>query len=933
MVAAVSFVLLMSAARSGELKVVGSVKTNFRAAYDILVRPKGSATPLERSRGLVRDNYLSGIFGGITLKQYADIKHLSGVQVAAPIANIGYVLPFAEYPVSIERFLNRSPQQLYRIQLSWVADDGTSRYPAGEAYVYVNRVDRFTSQPAGDSPGAPEQIVPGQGALPVCEGLDESLPLSRGPTDIAPRERISCFSARTQQVNPNNFAGSTVRPRGAGFLVEGYFPILISAIDPEEEGKLVDLKGAIVSGRYLTETDRIFVQSQGGFGGHRYVPVLVSARSYIRERLQMNVERLQTPAGARLAALLSAGTCRSALRPCPAGATRLAPAGWPRSETAYEFLNSAAGTQVGRLSTPIGAIYRQLLEGGETVRGLSTNSTATNYWTVSPTRYRQLAKDVLRPLRTTNPPSVFDNPLYQAGLPAPPDDADIQLRKLTGFAASNGFLAGNVYATPGLAIVGRYNPEKLPGFSPLSRVPLETYYPPLLRPANPASTRALRGEPLAPSQNLGGYIEQPPLILTTLKALPAFTNSQYYAGPTPANRNAPISVVRVRVAGVTGPDPHSQALIRSVALRIHDLTGLDVDITAGSSPHPLTIKLPAGNFGRPALTLSEGWAKKGVSLAFLNGVDRKQIALFALIPLLCCFFLANGVYAAARLRRSEIGTLLTVGWSRQAIFAALLGEVLLLALAAGLTGIGIAAAIVVVLGLRTSLSLTLLVLPLSLLLALLAGIIPAWRASGIPPIDALRPAVRDARQGRRIRHLAGLALVNLRRVPSRAFVGAIGLALGAAALTLLLAVEWAFQGVLSGTLLGDSIAIQIRGYDYLAVALVIALAALSIADVLYLNLRDRQAELVTLRTLGWSVRHLAIIVLSEAAVVGLAGTLVGAAAGVAIAAASLAVPLGQLLLSAAAAAAGGLAAALLASAIPIAHIDRLTPPGVLAAEA
>ena len=90
--AAVSFVLLTGSARTSSIQVRGTLTKNFRGAYDILVRPPGSYTTLERQQGLVRDNYLSGIYGGITLRQYHRIQHIPGVQVAAPIANIGTVL-------------------------------------------------------------------------------------------------------------------------------------------------------------------------------------------------------------------------------------------------------------------------------------------------------------------------------------------------------------------------------------------------------------------------------------------------------------------------------------------------------------------------------------------------------------------------------------------------------------------------------------------------------------------------------------------------------------------------------------------------------------------------------------------------------------------------------------------------------------------------
>jgi hypothetical protein len=60
LVAAVSFVLLASAAKTSELRVRGAVSRNFRGAYDVLVRPKGSFTTLERSDGLVRDRRAAG---------------------------------------------------------------------------------------------------------------------------------------------------------------------------------------------------------------------------------------------------------------------------------------------------------------------------------------------------------------------------------------------------------------------------------------------------------------------------------------------------------------------------------------------------------------------------------------------------------------------------------------------------------------------------------------------------------------------------------------------------------------------------------------------------------------------------------------------------------------------------------------------------------
>src|SRR5258708_7352926 len=78
------FPLRPSSLRPMQLIPVGTGQRTARSAYDILVRPPGPKSPLERRAGLVQDNFLSGIYGGITLRQSRDIAPLPGVAVAAP---------------------------------------------------------------------------------------------------------------------------------------------------------------------------------------------------------------------------------------------------------------------------------------------------------------------------------------------------------------------------------------------------------------------------------------------------------------------------------------------------------------------------------------------------------------------------------------------------------------------------------------------------------------------------------------------------------------------------------------------------------------------------------------------------------------------------------------------------------------------------------
>lgn len=901
--------MLTAAGKTTEVRVRGSVKSNYRTAYDILVRPRQSRLPLEKRLGLVRNNYLSGLFGGITVEQWRRIESLPGVSVAAPVANIGFVLPHSYGVVSMNDVLTDDAVQLYRIRYTAVAHDGTSRYPLNTDYVYYTRNGRFAPVTSDANLGYQELVGRRDEAVTVCPRH----PLASASGPFSPYAWRLCYSARSPgRGSDENAPGRILSSTGIAF------PILISAIDPVQEAKLLNLKKTVVSGRYFRRDEGPRLQLLPRDRDvpyktyHRLVPVLASTRTYVDEHVEARVERLTIPARTDVPRVLAS----------------------PRGDA---FLSALRGHDVAVRAIRASRIYDSVASGGwGTTPG--SKALSMSYWTASPTKYRLMRHAHLAPEVVDNPLSVWratpvpgQTLAYQQQIP--PANRDVQFRRLHPRIGSIYFNSyevpgARVFQTPVMNIVGRYDPEKLPGFSPLSQVPLETYYPPELLPADAASKDALHGKPLLPSENIGDYVAQPPLFLTTIQGMQPFLNSRYYAG---ASNKAPISVIRVRVKGVAGPDSLSQARIRLVATEIHDRTGLQVDITAGSSPRTLLVRLPKGNFGRPPLLLKEGWSKKGVSLSFLKALDRKRLGLLSLVLVSCLFFLANGAFASVRGRRTEIGTLLCLGWPRRSIFAVVLAELLFVSLLAGLVGAALAYAAATAIGLDITLLRALLVVPLAVCLALLAGVIPAWRAAQAVPLDAVRPAVAVGRVRQRVRGYASLALSNVRRMPARSLVGVGALFIGVAALTLLLAVNEAFQGELVGTLLGNAISFQVRGLDFLAVALIVLLACLSLADVLYLNLRERAAELMTLRTVGWSDAELGRVIAGEALALGLLGSVPGALLGLLIGK-QLGVGTAALALGALAGVVGGLLVALLASLLPLARLRSLTAPAVLAEE-
>ena len=896
LVASVSFSLLTAATATSTAQVEGTVARNLRPAYDILVRPPGTTTALEADEGLVRDNYLSGIFGGITLQQYAQVKNVPGVQLAAPIAMIGYVLATVTLDVSVGSALTSAGSQVVSVSDAPTADNGLTRLPAqSDGYVYVtsdaiqnSQLPELTTINGTQVVGDIEKLPNGKNVVICPENLQAPL---RSPFTNTEASTGACWSS---QDGYSGYGQNNVGRAGVDDFITESFPFLVAAIDPVAENQLVGLDHAVVEGRDLGGGDTPLLTGGGTTSEARnlQVPVLATTDPFVEGSDQITISRL--PASA-------VSTVRDGLLPDQLAA---ALAKLPATPAASVTITSQDA-------------YQRLLH------NLSNRILIDAYWTADPVTYRQESGGELSPVPVTNPDSIWVSGLFGGYEQPPVETTD------TGFRQLHEQLRSNDQGVPLLTLhaVGDFDPAKLPGFSALSTVPLETYYPPEVTGADAASLKALGNRPLLPDANMAGYLQEPPLMLTTLKSLPAFEDSF----PN-ANRTAPISVIRVRVANVHGSTRQELAQIANVAAAIRRATGLDVDVTAGSSPTTETIALPAGRYGRPALTLDESWVRKAVALVILNAVDGKSAALFLLILIVCAFFIGNAAFAAVRVRRRELGVLRCLGWPRRTIFMFTLGEVMLTGLIAGAVGTGVSAALISLLHLDVPWSRVGLVTPVAVVLSGIAGFLPALQAARGQPLDAVAPAVRAPRRPRPVRRLAGLAWSNLRRTPGRAALAAVALAVGIAALTVLLALNLAFARGVVGSELGGFVANQVRAVDYLSAALAVTLGAASVADVLYINLRERAAEFAVLSAVGWQRGHVARIALGEGAGIGVAGSILGTAFGVGAAALVLGPDLSLLALPAAVAFAAGIIVTVIAAGAVAASIRRLPLVASLAEE-
>jgi len=836
--ATTGFTVLTGTTDTARLRVTGALDANARAAYDILVRPRGSRSALETDRGLVRPNYLSGQFGGITPGQYEQIRAVPGVELAAPIAMVGYTMVTLKLSFDVTDAVDRGArQQVIRLDPTLLADRGLTRQNNPPSYVYVTRNDLIADPTgaAGDSlacgagalaAGRPFEVLPGGRRARVCNTGAPVQPTAEGVgslNGLTPEQRTSLQAY--QLTGKGTFRG--IRPDGSFAPAQPRLivslpvtvPFLLAAVDPRAEAELSGVDRAMTAGRYLSASDR---------PGTEKLPVIASARPYLDEQLSVGYSRVN-------------GT---------------GVAGTPTTELRAR-LGSRPSIAAGAGKQEVADAYGQIMKDAVGQLTLVVRAAAPTY---------QVRPDGALAVRPREPDLSAYRSVAYAGFAMPGLALDTGFRPLSQLTIASA--APKTIWT--VAPLGLYDPAKLAGFSAASRVPLETYQPPTATGADDATRRLLGNRTLLPDENPAGYLATPPMMLTDLASLPALLRNK-----------DPLSAVRVRVGGIDGYDKAAAERVRQTAEAIALRTGLDVDITFGSSPTPQTVVLPAGKFGRPELRLTEMWSRKGVAAVIVQAVDRKSLLLFGLILVVCLLFLSNAVSAAVRNRRRELAILACLGWPARRIGAAILGEVAALGLAAGLLSLLLALPLCAAAGIRIPLARAALAVPIGLLLALLAGLAPALRAARSHPASALRPPVLPASRARHRRTVAGLAVGNLGRVPGRTLLGAASLAVGICALTVLAAVQLAFRGEVQGTLLGDAVSLSVRGVDVVAAIATVLLGLVGVADVLYLNIRDRAAEFAILRATGWSEQALGRLVTYEGVGVGALGVTIGAAAGLA----------------------------------------------------
>src|SRR6266571_2888807 len=368
------------------------------------------------------------------------------------------------------------------------------RKPArGHLAVYKLVIDSTTD--AGLSRATVEThyvVVAAEGTVRYVAGTRDATLQLRGRT-IDCRYPVTCFAPVECD---NGQCGPPADPPNHG--VEILQPVVIAGIDPAAENSLLGLDRCVTRGRALLPGDKPAYAGGRDPPGTR-IPVLVSTRSFVDETFAGHLSR-----AADGAALLR-------------GAKPQALASWQ---------------PVREVKSTVDKLYRAYLP------RVGQEVDEWPIWSIGDVSYRERPGGPHLEATTRPPdPSIYERRNTSSAIPlrvtTPPAARDRWFRTVTqhGYDRAD----GNRY----WAVAGTYNPDCLPGFDPLAGGILETYAAPTVRLAD--------GRELRPNRSLAGYINPPPLLLTTLAGAAWLSDPKRFDGRPGA---AFISVVRVKLAGV-----------------------------------------------------------------------------------------------------------------------------------------------------------------------------------------------------------------------------------------------------------------------------------------------------------------------------------------------------------------------------------------------
>ncbi|HLX57773.1 MAG TPA: hypothetical protein VKR83_12170, partial [Ktedonobacteraceae bacterium] len=552
LLAACALVLLSATTQTTVVQANQIISQNWRSTYDLVVlSPQAKIT----SKNTIPDDLMEGYDGGISLQQYQQIEKLPGVEVAAPIAYIGYVqMPIPE----LQFFKQPLPTGFYRINLTVTAFNGErqlTEHTLTQIYYHLASCD--PPQPSTAEIDAWDS----KGIYFEC-GIDSTF-----------------FYGLTPPIDTGTF--------------------LLAAIDPTAEDQLVHLDKNITSGRMLTPQDTIHVNKNPSLDRAFDCPNGdYTDLSKCRQIPNLDLPVLfhtQLPGQATMKGqftIVSTGTLTPQTVVNRGGLTYLTHL--PTQQTLFDGVVPIVQNDPQRFSVSDLALNGNSWQPYTPIYGLDPYTASLRFL---------YAPSSLSYQPATSPDGSSAYSLVPDGVQGP----EVTFRALNSLHIAEITRSKGTFALPKAFYffnpVGQFTGGTLAAqFSnPLNWLPENTYTSPPTTLRYDAQGNPITPTNLLPTTNTAGFILQPPLALTTLDAAVKLRGDHV------------ISAIRIRVSGVDAANSASWQRVQQVAALIHERTNLQVLVTLGSSPRPTLVYVPGvskGQLGATQNVAPVGWVEE-----------------------------------------------------------------------------------------------------------------------------------------------------------------------------------------------------------------------------------------------------------------------------------------------------------------------------------
>lgn len=818
--------IFSAAIQSVEIKSDAQLSEHWRGKYDILVRPETSVSAVETETHLVEGNYLGISSGGITDEQYTLIRSIPGVEVAAPVATVGF---FATDTGTLNVILHPwEPDMLYKISWEWHSDGDTVQNRDTQVAYFAAQDLRSSSFVAAGNPSF---------------------------TDVL--------------ANPG---------KNSVILSVGRLPpqwVLVAGIDPEQEARLTDLEQAVIQGEYL----QLAPLSEGIDPNQNAVvtkiPLLVNRQSYASLSVKLKVEEAPLEGQKQFMDLLQMQTARpdsdfqqtlnafidqhgSAILEQTLDATdRLIPLLGQSiqfstdSEPVLSNENGAAISSTMKLDAQVTLKPGNLRYVRMSSAPFQDQLLALE---IQPTgRWKEQVQNSLEEMRA----GTF-NSIFLGSFPAIAADQPVY-RPLEPRRVNEPFLT---------EVKGIYDIRKVQqNPDPLTYAPLGIYDPPEAILEYDTSGNAIPSKMLLPGLNPGNFIPRPPLALTTLQAAKLLSDKSEY-----------INAIRIRVSGIESYSPASLQRVEDIAGQIRQRTGLHVDVIAGASPQRVRILVPEVGY------VQEKWTTLGAVQQITQGITAADSALLIFLLVTAGVFVAQSTRVSLLARTQETGLLLSAGWRYKDLYRSSIAALVVTGLTGSLISIGFSVVLTLALGFKPALPTILLVSLLVPLVYILAGV-PVVRSSlKKAPVELLQKGEFDTSSHtswNRNRRLTSfqifLHLFTGRKVRSR--LNGFTFSAGIAFLILVINILTNLQQILQVTLLGNALSLSLNREHTLLIVIAFFMSLTAMYENLALEIQEREGEFRVLYATGWKQRDIARLIFDESIFIstlaGIPGALIG----------------------------------------------------------